>query len=507
MRAHNFVLRSHNIVLRARNLLAACVLAAACYSPSPPAGAYQCSTVDKSCPSGQHCTCGLCVKSDDQAACSFTLTATLPASGTVGEHEQFPMTLQALDQNGANANGFNGTVALSSSWGDVVPSSVALVNGQAQAMVALNRETLPPQTATVTAAFGGNKGSVGKIGVRAQTFIRDTNAIVPTPTGTATFGFADTVVAEPNVIITSVGQYRMYFGGYAQSQQYKGYNFGVATSTDGVTFTPSPDPVFKTPAMPANAQINSPSVFGVGPNWYLAFSQGMMGVVNGQDGWLAGPSPDGVSMFPAIGPIVSRTSCGYCDTTVDFPSVIPDPAGNGGYIMFFSAGHAMGSASIAEIGRASAGPDGQTFTPEPAPLLSSDLANEAVLLAPRVIVDGTVFKMWYSYARTQDISDLQNLCNANNKIHIGYATSSDGFYWVRSPSNPAVEVGPCGTAAKPRTCWDDDSPAILSGSVVPLDGKSTTSGFALYYTTFRTVSLGILGNYCVPSGIGRATRP
>ncbi len=482
------------------SLVAASLLAVGCYSPSPPAGAYRCSTADDACPSGQHCTCGLCVKSDDQAACGFTLSATLPAGGTVGEHEQFALSLQALDANGAAADGFDGTVTLSSSWGDVVPPTVALVDGQAQTMIALNRETLPPQTATVTATFAGNKGSVGKIGVTAQPFVRDPDAIVPPPTGPMTFGFADTIVAEPDVIIPSSGQYRMYFGGYAQGQQFQGYSFGVATSTDGLHFTPNPVPVLQTPAMPPKAQINSPTAFSVGSSWYLAYSQGTMGVIDAQDVWLAGPSADGMTTFPAIGPnpVVSRTDCAYCDATVDFPSVISDPSGSGGYIMFFSSQHTVASGSVAEIGRASAGPDGQHFTAEPAPLLSSDLTGEAVLLAPRVIVDGTVFKMWYSYARAQDIKDLQNLCNAMNQVQIGYATSSDGFYWIRSPSNPAVAVGGSG--------WDVDSNALVAGSVVPRDGKSTSSGFALYYTTFRTVTVFGLP-VCVPSGIGRATRP
>ena len=498
MRSHNIVMRSHNIVMRAHNILLASLLVAGCYNPSPPAGSYRCSTADSSCPSGQHCTCGLCVKSDDQAACAFTLVATLPASGAVGEHEQFALSVQAQKEDHSSASGFNGTVTLSSSWGDVVPPTVTLVDGQAQQMIALNRETLPPQTATVTATFGGNKGSVGKIGVKAQSFVRDQTAIVPSPTGPMTFGFADTVVAEPNVIITSLGGYRMYFGGYANGQQFKGYNFGVATSSDGLHFTPSPVPVLAMPATPPMAQINSPSVFGVADKWYLAYSQGTSGVINNQDVWLAGPSPDGTAAFPAtaIAPVVKRTDCAYCDATIAFPSVIPDPSGNGGYIMFFSSAKTVGMGSVEEIGRASAGPDGQQFVAEPAPLLSSDLTGELVLLAPRVIVDGSVFKMWYSYARAQDIMDLQNLCNTNNQVRIGYATSSDGFYWIRSPSNPAVEVGGTG--------WDADSRALLVGSVVPRDGKSTTSGFALYYTTFRNVSF---LNLCVPSGIGRATRP
>jgi hypothetical protein len=477
-------------------LLFVAATAAGCYSPTPAAGSYRCSTADQSCPSGQHCTCGLCVKTDDQAACAFGVDSS--AATMVNEHEQFTVTITAYRDPALSAPAakFNGTVNLSSSWGDVNPPSVELVNGIAQAMVSLNRETLPPQTARITATFAGNKGASGKIAVKAPPFVRDATAVVPPPTGTATFGFADTIVAEPAVLIASDGSYRMYFGGYANGAQFKGYNFGVATSTDGVHFTPNPVPVLRAPAMPDKAQLNSPSAYLVGNAWYVAYSQGTSGVIDQQDAYLAGPSADGMAAFPPIGTVVRRSDCAYCDATVDFPSVIQDPAG-GGYIMFFSAGHKVGSSGVAEIGRASS-TDGLSWAAEPAPLLSSDITGELVLLAPRVYVDGTVFKMWYSYARGQDIMDLQNLCNDMNRVQIGYATSSDGFYWIRSPSNPAVAVGGTG--------WDADSRALLSGSVVPRDGKSTTSGFALYYTTFRTVSF--LGfPVCVPSGIGRATRP
>jgi len=254
--------------------------------------------------------------------------------------------------------------------------------------------------------------------------------------------------------------------------------------------------VLRAPAVPDKAQINSPAAFPVGSAWYLAYSQGVSGVIDQQDAYLAGPSADGTSAFPAIGPVVKRTDCAYCDGAINFPSVIADPAG-GAYIMFFSASHKVGTGGVAEIGRASS-TDGMSWAAEPAPLLSSDITGELVLLAPRVVVDGTVYKMWYSYARGQDIMDLQNLCNDMNRVQIGYATSSDGFYWIRSPSNPAVAVGGLG--------WDADSRALVTGSVIPRDGKSVNSGFALYYTTFRTVS--VLGfPVCVPNGIGRATRP
>ena len=223
----------------------------------------------------------------------------------------------------------------------------------------------------------------------------------------------------------------------------------------------------------------------------------MSGVINGQDAWLAGPSADGLSPFPAIGPVVSRTDCAYCDTTVDFPTVIPDPPGNGGYIMFFSAGHALsGGGSVAEIGRASSARRAATSRAEPAPVLSSDLTGEAVLLAPRVIVDGTVFKMWYSYARAQDIMDLSNLCNDKNHVQIGYATSSDGFYWIRSPSNPAVAVGGTGWDAASQRAHRRLGRAARRQIDEPPASRSTTR------PSSPCRSCG-----CLPSGIGRATRP
>src|SRR3954451_25131736 len=122
----------------------------------------------------------------------------------------------------------------------------------------------------------------------------------------------------------------MYFGGYSGGQQFNGYNFGVATSSDGVHFTPNPVPVLRMPTMPPKAQINSPSVFQNGPNWFLAYAQGVSGVINGQDAWLSGPSPDGTSSFPPGAAAVSRTDCAYCGSTVDFPTVIADPATPGG---------------------------------------------------------------------------------------------------------------------------------------------------------------------------------
>src|SRR5262245_7351262 len=110
---------------------------AACFNPSPQSGAYRCDPSDKGCPPGQHCTCGLCVKQDSDAACSFKVELGTGVSRGVNEHQQFPVTITALDNKQNTASGFNGTVQLSfslpnqSTWCDVTPSSVVMHGGSA----------------------------------------------------------------------------------------------------------------------------------------------------------------------------------------------------------------------------------------------------------------------------------------------------------------------------------------------------------------------------------------
>jgi hypothetical protein len=104
--------------------------------------------------------------------------------------------------------------------------------------------------------------------------------------------------------------------------------------------------------------------------------------------------------------------------------------------------------------------------------------------------------MFYSFARLSDLKG--DLCASN--VNIGYATSSDGFYWIRSPSNPVMSAMPLGNG------WDAAISAFLVGSIVPTDGSDAQNGLSLYYSTFRhQIILGL--DQCLPNGIGRATRP
>jgi hypothetical protein len=477
------------------------LMSAGCFNPSPPAGAYRCSAIDNTCPSGQHCTCGLCVNQDTQAACSFTVKS---SQNAVLEHQQFDVTVQALMADGKSlATSFNGTVTMAATWGDVRPTTVTLANGKVTTKVSLNRETLPPQTTTLSATFASNKGTSGKIAVMAPPFTRDVDAIVPPASPTTPYAFADVLVAQPDLLRTG-STWRMYFGGF--SSKLNSYSFGLATSTDGVKFDAAAGPIFNNGgALFDKGLIESPSAFHTAMGTSLAFEAHALGalptdVVPGTIG--VAQSDDGVTdfMLSQNTPILARMDCGYCAGGLAFPSVIPDPGapgsdgGGGGYIMFFSA---TDMTNVVNISRASS-TDGVHFTPEPAPLLTGDLTGEAVLLSPRVIVDGTVFKMYYSFARLSDLR-AGDLCGSS--VSVGYATSSDGFFWIRSPSNPVMTAAPVGSPD-----WDATTTAFLVGSIVPTDGSNPANGLSLYYSTFRHLTI-LGGDQCLPNGIGRATRP
>jgi hypothetical protein len=458
---------------------------AACYVPSPPSGSYLCGE-EKACPVGQSCTCGLCVNHPGDAACGFDVTVD---NTSVEEHEQLMLTVTA--QNGP---GFNGTVALSSTWGDVFPSTVTLASGTRTVPVWLNRETIPPRDAQIVATFAGNSGKSNGITVVAPHFKRDPNAIVAP---NSKFGFSSLVVTQPNVVRAPAGGYRMYYVGNSDLR----VGLGVATSTDGIAFTPELQPLLVGAPMGDSMNPESPSAFFGAPGdpTRVAFSVG--GVGNSSNAIQVGTSPDGLMPLSVAGNAIQKGDCAYCANAISFPNVIPDPSvtvPDGGsanaWVMYFSA---VTSMQFPSIGRA-VSTDGLRFTPDPAAVLSSDLTDEVILLSPRVLVDGSVLKMWYSYARVSDIRGLDrtniNFCDAMNSIRIGYATSADGQFWIRSPSNPAVDVDGTG--------WDASAHALLTGSAVTVDNPSGPPSIALYYTVFTNIV-----TTCAANGIGRAVRP
>jgi len=500
-----------------RAALVAALLLAGCYSPSGPSGGYSC-TADTFCPKGLTCECGLCVKSAADAACSFSIDAKQGgANPTVNEHQSFPVTIQARAKDGSPATGYNGVVDLAFSlpdgqrWCDVEPRTVEVKGGTATVMVSLNRETVPPQSPRLRAVAGQAEGSSGPITVKVGAFTRDpTPVVAPVDTGGA-WGWAKIAVGLPSILVGQSG-YTMYFSGVEKSGPLDPprFSIGVASSPDGKTFTPTAAPVI--PGQ-ANAIVFAPAAYKNLANnkTIVAFGLSQSADILGDASDInLAVSPDGMTNFmPKMPSVLDHTKCpDYCRQRLDFPSVVtqrdPDAPPDGGagdvsYLLFFSGTEPRRNTlglNIPAIGLATS-TNGTDFVPEPSPVLNGDIGGEQYLTSPQVYLDGSVLKMYYSFTRPAD-SVAGQTCNA--KISIGYATSTDGRYWVRSPSNSTPPI------AQGTTGWDAPIYAFLAGAVVP-DPTQPNGGIVLYYSTMREVDFGTFGGKkCLPNGIGRATR-
>jgi len=536
---------------------------AGCYSPDPPSGTYLCGA-DGACPSGLLCECGQCVDQVGAAACSFEIAASNSARKLdVEEHERFKIDVRALKQDGSPANGFAGSVTLSSTWGDVcvgtagclgAPDKVTLAGGVASGVeVQLNRETISPQTAILRAEFAAAVGTSGKlqINVAAPTFMRGSAPLVPpletdyertglklTVLPRVKFGSAAVFAGAPSVIKQADG-WRMYFsgGGLISDAGPTGDKItagtSVASSTDGKRFMPPTAPLFEI-ALDSESAVGSASAlatssgvsvfFGRAP----AFPRGATATPIGFTmlARLRAAAPEGPfavadavpGITTGVGPMGCTTGC-----ALDAPHVLFDPnaalygGGSAAQLMFFSSVQREKNAngdevlSIAIVRATSL--DGESFEVDPSPVLKST-ADEFVIYSPRVVVDGSVYKMFYStvaFNVMQPLADLTDPCSAS--YHVGYATSTDGLFWVRSPRNaetalvlaidPAAK-GPVFDIDDTVGAWEQGG-SILVGSVVPVDGADPSSGLALYYSPYARV--GPAGfQRCYPNGIGRADR-
>jgi hypothetical protein len=473
-----------------------CVLLFGCLNASVPSGGYLCAPLDNSCPSGQHCTCGLCVSDDAQAVCKLQLTLDATDELQIHEHEKLNLTVQALAKSGAPASGFRGTVDLSfrlpdgTVWGDVRPPQVKLQGGRAQLQVTVNRETIPPQKPQLEARFAAAKGASVPVHVIPQPLGRESAPVAQAP-----FGWSNVAIGFPSVIWDGA-QFRMYYIGVGAGMRR---GVGVATSADGNSFAPNGQPLFPDESfMPF---VLSAVPYRVNGAWQILTyaTQAAANNLPKIDQIWAGKSADGLAPFSLVNggnPVIGNSSCAFCDVSVWFPSVLTTDTEQ---LAFFGASHCnkptkdcngVGDGISMSIGRARSS-DGVQFTVEPAPVLSGDMGGETYLAAPQVLRDGSIYKMWYAFTRDVAFNDP---CLAD--IHVGYATSTDGFYWVRSPSNPLVSLDGAG--------WEGNTKAMLPGSVVPRDGQDLESGVVLYYSPLQTI---LLPPFCIPSGIGRAKSP
>jgi hypothetical protein len=518
-----------------RTLLVCALFATACYNPNALSGAYLCGAED-ACPDGLTCECGQCVKSANQAACSFEITSPMATVGkrglstlTVEEHEQFPIAVQAYAKDGTPATGFAGTVRLSSTWGDLcvgtsgcvsLPDQITMQSGTASATVQLNRETIPPLSALLRAELAGNVGTSGKlrITVNAPTFMRDAAPVVAPLTilPPTSFGFATLAMGAPSVIKSADGWHMFYFGVDVKKVMGKDelhLAVGVADSTDGVNFAPGAMPLFEGAGSPETA-IGIPSAYDDGEQVHVFVGRQQAFLDAAKTNPFAYATIASYSAASAAGPFTLDTTpsvttlgmnpdCPYC-SAVDVPMVIrdPNPSLSGGgpkaAIMFFSALQMSTTATTVSVVRAGSA-DGVAYDVDPAPILQST-SSESIIYSPRVIVDGTIYKLFYSVTPLGTGDPTMTLDPCTAPYHVGYATSSDGYFWVRSPTNTAAG-GHVFDINHTAGQWDSGA-SILVSSVAPQDGVDPSSGLALYYSPFSRVA----GVACVPNGVGRAAR-
>lgn len=530
--------------MRARLAVLALLALAGCYRPNAPGGSYLCGSADV-CPDGLECICGQCVAEEAEAACSFEIGSTDSVrSLSVDEHQPFDVVVNAYAKSGAPATKFSGAVRLSSTWGDVcvgtngcigMPDKVTLSGGVATATVQLNRETIPPQTAILRAEFAGNVGSSGKlrINVNPPVFVRDAAPVIAPLTilPPTSFGFATTALLSASVVKVADG-WRMYFDAlHVQKMNGKDQTTvatGVATSADGKKFTPPGTPLFETPIDGVEAH-GFTSAF-VGPKgtqlfyarnpFYLDLAHsrafGYLSIFRllGDEAGAFALDPN-ASILPGSG---GDSGCPFC-TSLDTPSVIPDanPALSGGgpdaTVMFFSALQPSvdenNNTTYTVVVVRAAAPNGQSYIVDPSPLLKST-ADEAILYAPRVIVDGSIYKMFYSLASASavDPAAILDPCSPLASYRVGYATSSDGYFWVRSPRNASHKTKampnppPAVFDVNPLPGQWDSGKSVQVSSVLPQDGVDPSSGLVLYYTAYDRQLNGV----CLPNGVGRAVR-
>jgi len=81
--------------------------------------------------------------------------------------------------------------------------------------------------------------------------------------------------------------------------------------------------------------------------------------------------------------------------------------------------------------------DGLKWTKSPEPVLKLGQDNEwddALIDAVKVYFDGIRYQMWYTATTKSDW-----------KLRVGYATSDDGIHWNKHPENPVLDVGKTGS--------------------------------------------------------------
>jgi hypothetical protein len=241
-------------------------------------------------------------------------------------------------------------------------------------------------------------------------------------------GWDDFAVRSPSVVKVG-GTFYMYYEGVDSATRQT--SIGLATSTDGVTWTKSPDPVLTPGAGTAwdSFSLRYPAVHHDG----AAFRMWYSGSGNGCGIGYA-TSADGVTWAKHPAPVIA---CGDFGSQYAVGSVVMR---NGLFLMYTR--QAIGTA----LNRFHSS-DGVTWSSDGS--LSIDLDTVGTLQRPVVVVDGDQYRMLV-YRHRGYVAGIVGGADLY-KSGVAYLTSADGMTWVgaNDDQSPAVVFG-----EGPFAAWD-----------------------------------------------------
>ncbi len=278
--------------------------------------------------------------------------------------------------------------------------------------------------------------------------------------------FEGLAIGSPSVIIDS-GEFKMLYA--AGGLDSKG-RISLALSADGVTWTKYKNgtPVFEVDTAGSwdSHFLDTPDWLQDGVNYKMYyFGDNDNDPLNSGIG--VAVSTDGINWQRiANQPVLTGGAAGEWDELyIESPSVVFDGKM---YYMYFSGVDANYKVRIG-VATSQDGINWTKYANNPV-ITEGDLLDwdGFSVATPTVLFKDGKFEMWYSGVSNFDLQD-----NKIDTVKLGYATSEDGFNWIKSPHNPVLH-----TYSPPYTSFETRGPWAPSVRYL-----SASDSYYLWYET------------------------
>lgn len=250
-------------------------------------------------------------------------------------------------------------------------------------------------------------------------------------------------------VITDTSEYKMWYHSWGSNE------IGLATSPDGVAWTKYPgNPVLSGSEGEWDEvgliHVDVLKDGGLYKMWYCTVADSAIGYAT---------STNGVDWTKyADNPVLTADTGQWDEGGVANPSVIK---AGGVYTMWYEGMDVDGRNRRIGCASSSSGTDWVKCSQNPVLDLGTAGEWDAWFTGdPDVVTDGNMHRIWYSGAAT-----------GWEDLRIGYATSTDGITWTKSPDNPVLGPGPEGS-------WDE-------GSVMVPNVLVESGSYQMWYTSNR----------------------